>query len=253
MRCAYPQGMSFDRPRNTIDQLSELRARAPALQALGSTARFFDGELHLMPGVTIPVRSMLVEAGSQKVLISPIGSEEESRAIGRGLTSVCAPSLLHHKFVQPVLERLQPRDLWGPPGYGEKLPEFEQAKLFGRDEWPYHDVLDFAVVYGAPKRNEVVFFHKPSRTLYTADLVFNIEEPRGLLSPLAFRAMGIYKRFAVARMWKHWLEDEAAFRASIDRIFAWDFDRIVMAHGAIVPTGGRALLEAALRERDLIG
>ncbi|MEO8700196.1 MAG: hypothetical protein ABI867_09135 [Kofleriaceae bacterium] len=243
--------MSFDKPRNTIDELSDLRAQAPTRQALGSTARFFDGELPLMPGVTIPMRSMLVETAGTKILISPIGTQEESRAIGRGLTSVCAPSLLHHKFVQPVLERLQPRDLWGPPGYGDKLPEFERAKLFGRDEWPYYDVLDFAVVYGAPARNEVVFFHKSSRTLYTADLVFNISEPKGFLTPLTFRAMGIHKRFAVARMWKRWVEDKVAFRASIDRIFEWDFDRIVMAHGDIVPTNGRARLEAALRERDL--
>jgi hypothetical protein len=108
------------------------------------------------------------------------------------------------------------------------------------------------VVEGAPKRNEVVFFHKPSRTIYTADLFFNIREPEGFLTPLTFRAMGIHRRFATAKMWRRWVIDRAGFARSIDKILAWDFDRIVVAHGDVVDQHARVQFEAALRELGLI-
>jgi glyoxylase-like metal-dependent hydrolase (beta-lactamase superfamily II) len=126
------------------------------------------------------------------------------------------------------------------------------VRVFGRDPWPHEPELAALVIEGAPKRNEVVFFHRATRTLYTADLVFNIHRHAGLLTPLTFRAMGIYKRFAVAKMWNHWIKDRAAFDRSIERMLAWDFDRIVMAHGDIVETGGRRMLIDALRERKLL-
>jgi hypothetical protein len=53
-------------------------------------------------------------------------------------------------------------------------------------------------------------------------------------------------------MWNHWVKDRAAFDRSIERMLAWDFDRIVMAHGDIVETGGRRMLIEALRERNLL-
>ena len=142
-------------------------------------------------------------------------------------------------------------ELWGPPGLADNVPELAPIKVFGQDPWPHDAEVAVEVIGGAPRRNEVVFFHRPTRTLYTADLVFNIHTPAGLLSPLTFRAMGIYKRFAVARMWKRWVEDRAAFDRSIARVLAWDFDRIAMAHGEIVTSDGRQALIDALRERDL--
>jgi hypothetical protein len=108
------------------------------------------------------------------------------------------------------------------------------------------------VIEGAPKRNEVVFFHKPTATLYTADLVFNILGDAGLLASLTFRMMGIHHRFAVAKMWKRWITDRAAFDRSIAKLLEWDFDRIVMAHGTIVGRNGKQMLIDALRDRDLL-
>jgi hypothetical protein len=53
-------------------------------------------------------------------------------------------------------------------------------------------------------------------------------------------------------MWKHWVKDRAAFDRSIRQMLAWDFDRIVMAHGTIVGANGKQMMIDALRERDLL-
>ncbi len=213
-----------------------------------SIPAYFEASLHMLPGVHVPLRSMFVPL--RGVLISPVGSEEE-RAVMSQVRTLVSPSLLHHLHLAPARELAPGAELWGPPGLAEKVEGLGPIKVFGTDPWPHDAEIAFDIIEGAPKRNEVVFLHRPTRTLYTADLVFNIQSPTGLLTPLTFRAMGIYKRFAVARMWKHWIEDRAAFDASIARVLSWDFERIVMAHGDIVPTNGRQVLIDALRERDL--
>ncbi len=211
-----------------------------------SIPAYFEASMRMLPGVHVPLRSMFVPL--RGVLISPVGSEAE-RAVMSQVRTLVAPSLLHHLHLQKARELAPAAELWGPPGLADKVAG--PIKVLGQDPWPHDAEIAIEVIGGAPKRNEVVFLHRPTRTLYTADLVFNIHSPAGLLAPLAFRAMGIYKRFAVARMWKRWVEDRAAFDRSIARVLAWDFDRIAMAHGEIVASDGRQALIDALRERDL--
>ena len=209
--------------------------------------------MKIVPGVALPLRSMLVAAGDQHILISPVGTADEIAAVGRGLVTLVAPSLLHHLHLLEVWKRVHAGAVWGPPGFEHKKAELADVRILGRDTWPFRDIVDFVVVRGAPKRNEVVFYHRPSHTLYTADLVFNITEPHGVLAPVAYRMLGVHERFAMMRPWRRWVTDRAAFRRSIDRILAWDFTRIVVAHGDIIERDARARLVAALRERRLIG
>jgi hypothetical protein len=213
-----------------------------------SIPSYFVSTLHLLPGVRLPVRSMFVPL--RGILVSPVGTPDE-RAIMPGVRTIVEPSLLHHKHLGEARALAPTAELWGPPGFGDKL-EVPDVKVFGRDPWPHDAELAALVIEGAPKRNEVVFLHRPTRTLYTADLVFNVLGDAGPLASLTFRMMGIHQRFAVARMWNHWVRDRTAFDRSIAELLTWDFDRIVMAHGAIVTTNGKQRLIDALRERDLL-
>jgi hypothetical protein len=230
--------------------------RAPALVPTelrtDSAVSYFDSKLKLLPGVTIPLRAMMVGNGERQVLISPVGTPAEAAEVEAAPLTVVAPSLLHHLHLETAIERYRPVALWGPPGLAEKVPDLGPMHVFGEDPWPHADQLEFVIVEGAPKRNEVVFFHKASKTIYTADLFFNIREPQGLLTPLTFRLMGIYKRFAAAKMWRRWVTDRIAFQRSIEQILAWDFERIVVAHGDPVERDAHVQFEAALRELELI-
>lgn len=220
--------------------------------SIGSRTYYFDSTLTLFPGVTIPLRSMLVEARDHQFLISPVGTGEEAAQIGAPPLTLIAPSLRHHRHLPAAIARYRPVELWGPPGLAEHRPGLGRVYMFGVDAWPYAGELEFVLVGGAPRRNEVVFFHRITRTIYTADLFCNLRDPEGVLAPLAFRMMGIHRRFAAARMWRRWVTDRAAFARSIDEILAWDFDRIVVAHGDVVDDDARGQFCAALRERQLI-
>jgi hypothetical protein len=237
--------MNSDKP-----QIAESLGSAPALS---SNLRFFSSELRIIPGVVIPLRSMLVETPTKAVLVSPVGTQAELAACEGKQMILVEPSLLHHKRLAKAVQRLEASELWGPEGFADKLPEFKDARVFARDPWPHDDALSFAVIDGVPMRNEVVFFHHPSRTLYTADLAFAIMEPKGLLAPVALRALGVYREFAVPKMWSRWVKDKAAFHRSIEHVLSWPIENIAMAHGECVVTGNaREKLFAALRTRELI-
>lgn len=227
--------------------------RAPGVSArTRAAASYFESTLHMFPGLNLPLRSMLVAGVGRQFLISPVATAEEASQIGSEPLLLLAPSLLHHLHIQRAIERYRPVALWAPPGFAEKKPELGPVHTFGVDAWPYDAQLAFVVVEGAPRRNEVVFFHRPSRTIYTADLLFNLQQPTGWLSSIALRVMGVHGRLAAARMWRHWVTDRAAFSRSIEHILAWDFERIVMAHGTPVEDHAHERFEIALHELNLI-
>lgn len=217
-----------------------------------STVATFASTLKMLPGVVVPLRSMLVSSGRDEILVSPVGTAEEASVVGDRLTTLVAPSLLHHLHLAEGVARYRPVSLWGPPGLSEKKPELAPIHIFGRDPWPHEGHLDFLLIGGAPARNEVVFFHPSTKTLYTADLFFNIHEPEGWLTPFTYRAMGIWKRFSMMRMWKKWVTDRTAFQQSIEHMMDWDFERIVLAHGETVEHDAKRLIIDALCEREML-
>ena len=211
--------------------------------------RFFEVSRR-MPLTTLPVRTSSVQLGDARVLLSPASAldAEQLRAAGE-ITDIVSPTLFHTDGM-PAAAKAHPRArLWGPAGIREKLPALQWHGILGADLWPWERELAHVALGGMPSLNESAFVHRPSRTLLVADLVFNIEEPRGFGSWLIFTAFGTYRRFGVSRLFLAAVKDRAAFQVSVDQLAALDFDRVVPAHGSIVANGGRELLFAALRKR----
>ena len=92
---------------------------------------------------------------------------------------------------------------------------------------------------------EIVFCHRPSRTLLLTDLAFNVRESPSLPTRLWLRLNGVYGRFGPSRVARALIRDRAAARDSLDRILAWDFDRVVVSHGVVLESRGRRVLRNA--------
>jgi hypothetical protein len=75
-----------------------------------------------------------------------------------------------------------------------------------------------------------------------SDLVFNIGAESPPLTRIAFRLIGGYGHFGTTFVEKMLVRDRVAARASLERILGWDFDRVVMAHGVVLESGGREAL-----------
>ena len=101
------------------------------------------------------------------------------------------------------------------------------------------------LVRGMPRINEVVFLHRPSRSLILSDLAFNFGHGSHWLLKLMMRLDGAWGRLSPTRFGKSQMKDRAAVRASIYTLLAWDFDRIIVGHGHNIETGGKDALRAA--------
>ena len=131
------------------------------------------------------------------------------------------------------------------PGLEQKRHDLAWSRVLDDEPEPeWRGEID-QVFFGARSlENEVVFFHRASRTLLCADAVFNLgTHPSRLTRVVAF-LMGSRKPGATL-VERVLIRDRAAARAQVDRMLAWDFDRIVLAHGDVIDTGGREILRRA--------
>ncbi len=167
---------------------------------------------------------------------------------------IVAPGSYHHLFV-PAFQAYYPAaETFICPGLERKRPDIPFDWILGNRPDPrWGGVLEQVVVQGTKYMWEVAFFHKPSRTLILVDLLENIGDD------YRHRA-GWQLRFwwkAVFRMWNHpkaapeyqmgWGRKEVVRRA-LDRILAWDAERVILAHGELIEGDVSTVLRAAWRK-----
>ena len=106
--------------------------------------------------------------------------------------------------------------------------------------------VQLGTIDNVPVRDEVLLFQRSTRTLVITDLCFNVHRADNALAKLFFRADGMWRRFGPSYAIR-WLgvSDRAAFRRSLERVLAWDVERILPSHGEPIERGGRAALRAA--------
>lgn len=201
-------------------------------------------DLRMMPGFWFNCRMTVIQLpNGELILHSPVRVDDATAAKIDALGTVkyiIAPSLFHHLYVPHARKRWPDAELWAAPKLGKKRPDLTIDHTLG-DPMPeaWSGVLDALLIEGCPKLRETVFFHRPTRTLIVTDLVFNIHEPPGALSPWILRAVGAWQRVAQSRLWRTITADRAAAGRSVTQMLDWDFDRLIPAHGRVVHTGAK--------------
>jgi hypothetical protein len=155
-----------------------------------------------------------------------------------------APNRLHHLYAGEVRRFYPEARLWVAPGLERKRPDLEFEGILGDEApTPWRGQVDQVFFRGRPYENEVVFLHRASRTLLLCDLAFFFGPRAHPATRLLMRLIRSYDRFGPSRLDPLLIRDREAARESLERILAWDFDRVVVAHGDdVLETGGRAAL-----------
>jgi len=185
-------------------------------------------------------------AGGRLAVHSPIRPDAGLLDAVSRLGSVAwliAPNRFHHLSLGAWAEAFPESEILVAPGLPEKRPDLRSATLLsgsGCDEWSGE--LDVLPIEGLPLLREFVFLHRSTRTLVAADLAFNLGADSPLATRVAIRLGGRLGELAPTAVEKLLIRDRRAFRASLDRVLAWPFDRVIVSHGAIVETGGRQAL-----------
>ncbi len=159
---------------------------------------------------------------------------------------IVAPNYLHDTYLEGWLSRYPGVHFHAPRSFHKILPAFKITDSLGNTPHvSWGGMFDQHVVKGIPRVHEVLFLHRPSRTLIIADLAFNLGTEMPMLSKILLKVNGCYNRFAASRLIKSVIKDRGALRASIDQILKWDFDRIVVSHGENIESGGKDTLRTA--------
>jgi hypothetical protein len=203
-------------------------------------------------GLPIRTRMTVIRLDTGALFVhSPVPLDEAGHGALAALGSVAfivAPNRYHHLFIRAWRERYPDALVCGAPGLREKRPTVRFDRVLGDHSEPeWFGELEQHWFAGMPALNEIVFFDGASRTLLLTDVCQHItaRQPRPV-SWLA-RALGVHERLAMSRSLRLlMLRDREAAKSSRDRILAWDFERVIVAHDTIVERDGRAAFQRAL-------
>jgi len=182
-------------------------------------------------------------------LHSPVRLDAETRgaldALGP-VRAVVAPSKVHHFFVGDYISAYPEARAYAAPGLAEKRRDLRFHAVLG-DEAPaeWRSDVEQHLFRGAAYLNEVVFFHRSTRTLILTDLAFNVAADKTAGARLFHWLAGTAGRFGPHRMVRFMMRDRTAARASVQHILQWDFNRVTITHGEVLESGGRERLAAA--------
>ena len=205
-----------------------------------------------------PLRFFGVETGTRMTVIrladgglfvhSPIALDAGTRAAVDGLgpvRAIVAPSLFHHLSVGQWIVAHPDAVVCACPGLARKRPDLRWDRILGDDPEPeWRGEIDQVFFHARRLENEVVFFHRRTRTLVCADAVFNLARHPARFTRLVAFLMGNRKPGATL-FERVLIRDRAAARSEVDRMLAWRPERIVLAHGDLVERDGTEVLRRA--------
>lgn len=208
-------------------------------------------------GMDISARMTVVRLDDGGLLVHSPGKiderlKDEIEALGP-VAFIIAPGSYHHLHVGSCQRAFPGAATHICPGVEKKQPGLAFDRQLGDAADPgWATDLDQVLLRGSRLIREVAFFHRSSRTLILVDLVENYGDQSGPVDWL----LRFWWKF-VFRMWNRpkpapeyqlgW-NDKAAARESLEKILAWDFDKIVISHGELIEKDARQVARTAWRQ-----
>ncbi len=212
-----------------------MRTLAPGVHVAEAPQRFL--------GVEVGARMTVLETDEGLLVHSPIDVDPQVVTAHGTPRWVVAPNRLHHLYVGRWLDA--GLEGWAAPGLPAKRPDLSFHGVLDGAHAPFGDAIGVYPLACFPFTNEVVLHHRPSRTLVVTDLLFHITPAFPRATRAAFTCLCGYpgcRTTLLERIGFH----RATARRELTALAALDFDRLVMAHGEVIPTGGKAAFREAL-------
>jgi hypothetical protein len=226
------------------------------LEPLGLSLWFADGGIVSFNGFDYPTRMVVVRLADGGLwLWSPIKRTTEIESAVRALGPVrhiVSPNKLHRLFLGEWQAAFPDAKLWGTPSTVAKCRDLA---FFGTlvDDPPlgWAKQIDQFYFTNSPFMDELIFFHRESRTAIIADLSQTFSE--GFLErhwPWWLRLVA-----RLSKMVEGWgyppfdyrisFRRRASARPKIRALIDEHPEHVVVAHGEVVRTGGEAFLRRA--------
>lgn len=195
-------------------------------------------------GLPIDTRMTVINTADGVLVHSPVKAPVDILAGIGELRWAVAPNKFHHLYVGDWIDA--GAEGWAAPGLPDKRKDLTFTGVLNEVGEPFGDEILAIPLTCFPMSNEVVLFHKPSRTLVVTDLVFNLSKQAKFSARAAFAMAGAYPGCKTSNLERILMKRDLA-RQDFETILAQEFDRIIMSHGDIVETGGKDALKHAFR------
>jgi hypothetical protein len=224
------------------------------LAPLGPEIWIADGAVVPFYGFPYPTRMVLIRlSGGALFVWSPVALDDELAREVDSLGPVAhlvSPNPLHHLHLGAWRVRYPAARLHASPGLAAKRRDLRFDTTLGDAPEPaWTGEIDQVLMSGSVVMQEVVFFHRLSRTAIFADLIENF--PRGWFRGwrgLVARLDGIVAPHPGApREWRLSFLHRGKARAALARIEAWDAEQVVVAHGGMACENGGRFIHNAFR------
>ena len=210
-----------------------------------------------------PLRFLGVEIGTRMTVVrldglwvcSPVEPTDalrreldalEGGAGGGDVRYVVAPNRYHHLFVEAFSKAYPAAQLYGSPGITRKRSDLRMQAVRETSDWG--GAIECVRLGGMPILDELAFLHHPSKTLLLTDFFMHFDPKFPRLTDWAMRLEGVREEPGVPRTVRMLMvRDRTKLRTSIQRILAWSFERIVIAHGPVIEQRGHEIFERATR------
>ena len=202
---------------------------------------------HSMMGMRIGTRMTVVRLADGGLLLHspvPISADEQRELESWGKVShIVAPNDYHHLYVADALSTYPDAVLHGPATLARKRKDLSFAATL--DEASPHPAFARTLrplTIGGCMLNETVFLHEPSGTVISSDLTENFTSCDHWPTRMYLKAAGIYQTIGWSKPLRMLYRDHEQARRDIDRLLAWDFDRVIIAHGDVIESDGQAAI-----------
>ena len=220
-----------------------------------------EGPALIFAGAPMNTRMTVVRLRDGSLWVhSPIawseGLEAQLLQWGGEVSVLVAPNKYHYLFVEPWLEHCPQARLYVEPELAKKLRKKRHGLM--QETWServeemsnqappsYAQDVDQALFAGNPAFQEMVFFHRDSRTLILTDLMINLSLNNVPFLPgLFLRFEGVVApRGGVPRLMRWFTFDKRTARSALEVIRSWQPERVLICHGEQFAEPGMTLVE----------
>lgn len=190
---------------------------------------------HTLAGLHLGTRMTVVRLSDGSLFVhSPIvldgDLKQEIDALGP-VAHIVAPSLYHHLFIGDFAAAYPEAKTHAARGLEKKRSDLTfHATLNTEVDPSWRNDLSALRIEGCAL-GETVFFHRPSRTLISADFIENFDTSDHWATRMYLKATGIHGKVGLSRVLRIMFRDKAKARRAVDQVIEWNPERITLAHG----------------------
>jgi hypothetical protein len=223
------------------------------LEEFGPSLYVAEGPTVSFYGFPYPTRMVVAQLSDGSAWVwSPVAVTDELasevEAVGP-VRYIVSPNKIHHLFLGEWARRWPAARLYAPPGLARRKPEIDfDAELGDEPDPAWAADIDQVIFRGSLAMEEVVFFHRASRTAIIGDLIqrHQAENMSGWKGRLMRLDSLVGEHGSTPREWRASFLHRKPARAARQKVLAWKPARLLIAHGECAQSDATEIIQEAL-------